>query len=206
MPETWWTGLSLTGLVDAQQGRLVAEGWPADEAREVAYRFWSKTDRSSECWIWTPKARRGQMGYGIFSVKFSARLAGEQQYAHRVAYQLVYGEIKPGMLIRHSCDNVRCVRPEHLLQGSHRDNTQDMLKRNRSRMQRDPEKARRVMAEVRKKYDSSNCSRRLTHEQRKEIARLRSEGWTLANLSEKFEVSKATIGRWAREYQGGDAE
>jgi len=35
------------------------------------------------------------------------------------------------MIIRHSCDNVVCVNPDHLLSGTPNDNIQDSVKRNR---------------------------------------------------------------------------
>jgi len=36
-----------------------------------------------------------------------------------------------GGVVRHSCDEPLCINPSHLLEGTHSDNTQDMLARNR---------------------------------------------------------------------------
>lgn len=38
-----------------------------------------------------------------------------------------------GMVVRHKCDNPRCINPEHLELGTYSDNTQDMLKRKRNK-------------------------------------------------------------------------
>ena len=35
-------------------------------------------------------------------------------------------------VVRHTCDNRKCVNPEHLVIGTHQDNMDDMKKRNRS--------------------------------------------------------------------------
>ena len=36
------------------------------------------------------------------------------------------------MVIRHTCDNRKCINPEHLLLGTHQDNVKDRVKRGRS--------------------------------------------------------------------------
>lgn len=36
-----------------------------------------------------------------------------------------------GMVIRHTCDNPRCINPEHLVAGTPQDNMDDKVKRNR---------------------------------------------------------------------------
>ena len=50
----------------------------------------------------------------------------------RVIYQLKYGDIPNGMVVRHKCDNPSCCNIEHLELGTQYDNVQDMIKRNRS--------------------------------------------------------------------------
>ena len=55
--------------------------------------------------------------------------------AHRLAYcdyhNIDHSDIK-GMLVRHTCDNRKCINPEHLVIGTHQDNMDDMKKRNRT--------------------------------------------------------------------------
>lgn len=91
------------------------------QRRPLAERFWEKVDKSGECWIWTGALLK--TGYG------SIRIDGKAERAHRVAYELTEGKIPNGLLIRHSCDNPKCVNPAHLAPGTKRENTQDALNR-----------------------------------------------------------------------------
>ena len=55
--------------------------------------------------------------------------------AHRLAYcdyHNIDHSVIRGKVVRHTCDNRRCVNPEHLVIGTHQDNMDDMKKRNRS--------------------------------------------------------------------------
>lgn len=54
---------------------------------------------------------------------------GVRMGAHKVMYLLAHGEVPKGLVVRHTCDNKRCVNPEHLLLGSVKDNTWDAIER-----------------------------------------------------------------------------
>lgn len=69
-------------------------------------RFWSKVDKSGECWLWTGTLTYD--GYGIFGVK------GERTGAHRWAWRLAGREIPEGMHLDHLCRVRNCVRLDHL--------------------------------------------------------------------------------------------
>lgn len=69
-------------------------------------RFWSKVDKSGECWEWT--GGRSRDGYGHF------HLGGRTLLAHRVSHELIIGTIPDGLHIDHLCRNPPCVRPEHI--------------------------------------------------------------------------------------------
>lgn len=51
---------------------------------------------------------------------------------YRHIYRLYKGEIPKGFVIRHTCDNKKCINPSHLLIGTHKDNVLDRVMRNRS--------------------------------------------------------------------------
>jgi len=51
--------------------------------------------------------------------------------AHRMSYIVFNGEIPKGKSIMHTCDNRSCVNPAHLIIGTRKDNTQDMVSKGR---------------------------------------------------------------------------
>lgn len=126
--------------------------------------FWSRVDVKTEfqCWEW--KGAPGGNGYG--------RYAGQR--THRIAHTLVNGPIPDGMLVLHSCDNKLCCNPRHLRIGTHQDNSNDALSRNRL--------ARGVNA----------GNSKLTPEQVAAIRENRNSR-TLKSWAEEFGVSESTI-------------
>lgn len=62
-----------------------------------------------ECWIWT--AACNPKGYGIY---MSLKPKGFSQLAHRCSYQLLVGEIPPGLHMDHLCRVRPCINPAHL--------------------------------------------------------------------------------------------
>ena len=57
---------------------------------------------------------------------------GKNVFCHRIAWEIHNCEpIPDGMVVRHTCDNPRCINPEHLVLGTMKDNTDDMLQRDR---------------------------------------------------------------------------
>jgi hypothetical protein len=51
---------------------------------------------------------------------------------HRYIYELNYGPIPDGAIIRHSCNNPSCINPLHLKIGTHADNVNDRVVADRS--------------------------------------------------------------------------
>lgn len=93
----------------------------------VLDRFWAKVDvrGPNECWPWT--AAKQSWGYGVFHPKH-----GETVRSHRFSLELKLGRpIKPGMFACHTCDYPECVNPRHLYEGSHQDNVDDAVQRDR---------------------------------------------------------------------------
>lgn len=52
--------------------------------------------------------------------------------AHRIAWEALHGPIPAGLVVRHDCDNPRCVNVDHLRLGTHADNVADRVARGRS--------------------------------------------------------------------------
>jgi hypothetical protein len=97
-------------------------------------RFWSKVDKSGECWNWTggTSGVRGERpGYGRFHAGSRASGTARMVSAHRYAFEIEHGPIPDGLVLCHRCDNQRCVRPSHLFVGTHADNVADMRAKGR---------------------------------------------------------------------------
>lgn len=83
----------------------------------VITRFWSYVEKTDGCWIWRGGTFAGR--YGQF------RVGAKKMKAHRVSWLLTGQHINDGMILCHRCDNMRCVRPDHLFLGTHGDNAKD---------------------------------------------------------------------------------
>jgi len=83
-------------------------------------------DPNSGCWHWVGAVDAN--GYGWASVAEYPKI----KHAHRLSYIAHKGPIPEGGYILHSCDEPSCINPDHLRVGSHRDNQNDRVKRNRS--------------------------------------------------------------------------
>ena len=70
----------------------------------------------------------GRRGYAM------ARYMGRQMHLHRRVYceaNTVHPDDIEGLVIRHVCDNPRCINPAHLIEGTHAQNMEDMTRRKR---------------------------------------------------------------------------
>lgn len=92
---------------------------------DLQERFWKKVDKrgENECWEW--KAGINDTGRGIFWIN------GKSEHAHRVAYMFAIGVIPEDAFICHTCDNGKCVNPNHLFIGNALINNRDCYAKNR---------------------------------------------------------------------------
>lgn len=51
---------------------------------------------------------------------------------HRFVAELYYKKDISGLVVRHTCDNLKCINPEHLILGAPKDNVKDRDERGRT--------------------------------------------------------------------------
>lgn len=83
----------------------------------------ARSERVGECLIW--RGGLNSNGYGYVWHE------GKNRATHRVSFELSVGPIPVGLELLHSCDVRACIEPAHLAPGTHAQNMQDMVDRNR---------------------------------------------------------------------------
>lgn len=87
-------------------------------------RFWARVEKHNGCWIW--RGGKDRKGYGKTTWPTKRNV-----HTHVLAWFLTHGKW-PMQCILHHCDNPPCCNPEHLFEGTHRDNAQDRQRKERS--------------------------------------------------------------------------
>lgn len=108
----------------------------------LSQRFWKKVNKNGPvpdhtpelgpCWVWTASPHNYPHHYGTIKTSRHGCTC-----AHRVSWELHSGPIIGNLLVLHKCDNMKCVRPDHLFLGTQKDNMRDCQSKGRRNFQRD---------------------------------------------------------------------
>ena len=96
---------------------------------------------------------------------------------HRWIWEQHHGTIPKGLVVRHKCDNKNCINIDHLELGTHKDNIQDKVLRDR-------------------------CSKGIDHPPSKlqeqdilDIRQLYNNGMTISDITRRYSVTRTPIHR-----------
>lgn len=136
----------------------------------IEQRLAERTVRDGDCIIWTGCKDKDGYGLVVFGHRKTFRLT-------RVLWKLSHGPIPPKHFVCHTCDRPSCVNIEHFFLGTAGDNTRDMIRKGRAKNLR----------------GNNHPLVKVPDEVIPEIKRLRSEGWKLNQLAEKYGTTFGNI-------------
>jgi hypothetical protein len=182
----WATRL---GIPQTTLSRRLLNGWDVTTAFETpasgpgkyerapaVERFWEgvrKLPGEDACWLWT-RGKRGSNGYGNFKVD------GKSTGTHIFSFELHNGR-KPNGLVMHTCNEPACVRPEHLVEGTCKQNLEYAASLGR-------------MA-----HGSRNGSAKLDEQQARDIfVRYEAGGTSQQSLADEYKVSQPVVSEIVR--------
>lgn len=169
--------------------------------RDPERRFWAKTtpvsfrENMTPCLQWVGTTRN-QDGYGSF------RFNGELFLAHRWIYQRLFGETE--LEIHHECENKKCVNPGHLDAKTRTEHRAEHVRTHcvnghpfdsrveKQQICRTCRNAANQRYKDRLRGDRPK-QRRLSDEDRLEIARLRADGKLLRDIATQLHTSTTTV-------------
>jgi hypothetical protein len=99
------------------------------DRRDLKTRFLEKVSKPPEttCWLWMGTTKGSARPYGMIWA------GGRHRPASQVAWEISNGRSFPsGMMACHTCDNPRCVNPQHIWPGTMSDNIRDAVKKGRA--------------------------------------------------------------------------
>lgn len=146
--------------------RVRAHGDPSITLPTPEQRFWTCVQKTSYCWLWL--GSKTKKGYGQLSVNRKSVIA------HRFSFYLAHGYM-PALVRHFVCDNRICVNPAHLKEGTHQDNSNDCVSRDRQAKGENTGRAKLTNSNVRK------------------IKELLAQGVIHKTIAQKFGVQTVTI-------------
>lgn len=91
--------------------------------RDLNY-FLASTKTVGECMEWTKC-------FNTDGYPRTAWQGNSNGKVHRIVYELAKEKSASGLVVRHTCDNPKCINPDHLLLGTATDNMADRTERSR---------------------------------------------------------------------------
>jgi len=113
------------GKTGCEAGREL-KGKPTTPQWKRFMSFVEKKDTG--CWEWTGYLQTA--GYGIMCVG-TLGINLRRWLVHRLSWIIHHGALCSHVLVCHTCDNPKCVRPDHLFLGDHVANGQDAAQKHR---------------------------------------------------------------------------
>lgn len=134
-------------------------------------RFFEKYTPVTEsgCWLWDGATTKGYGNLGI---------NGKTHLAHRLSWQIHFGEIPKGLLVCHKCDVPACVNPNHLFLGTVSDNAIDSVRKGRY---------------VGNRNKGPKTNGKLTLKQKREIVSLVESGYSRKSIGEFYKVTSQAV-------------
>lgn len=98
---------------------------------------------------------------------------GKYKRIHRYVVEITRGELLPGEVVMHKCDNPSCINPSHLVVGTQEENQLDKVVKNRH------------------SFGESNGRSKLTE---KEVILIRSDARKYQQIADDYGVSYELVG------------
>lgn len=141
----------------------------------TAESFFKNIIKSGDCLEWAgyinPRTGYGETFY-----------SGKHKRTHQIAFMLSRGYFpKSPNGVLHNCDNRKCINPNHLYEGTMRQNFDDMLQRN----------PRSIQARIKRELDKQRKENK--NKIRREIVILRQNGWSYGKISKRFGKNMGTV-------------
>jgi hypothetical protein len=92
------------------------------QPKDAYLRLLAQVDYVGECFVFTGKYRTYNGYVRIWDGSTQA-----MQRINRLVWEKFHGPLAPNLVVRHLCHNRLCVRPSHLLAGTHSENMRDMV-------------------------------------------------------------------------------